>query len=267
MNSENKKVLVTGASGGIGRAIALACAHEGYEVAAHFNSGAEKANELKNKIESEGGKCSLLKFNISNRNECKEVLENWSNENGAFWGIVLNAGICRDNAFPALSDENWDDVIHTNLDGFYNVLKPLVMPLCRKKQGRIITIASVSGITGNRGQTNYSASKAGIIGATKALAVELASRKITVNCIAGFYRNRHDQRRTSRTHLTDNSNAESRKTGRSSRSSSLSFERRSFVYHATGFKRKRWNYLRDALSALPLMRTFYRRILWKTEEL
>lgn len=187
MNSENKKVLVTGASGGIGRAIALACAHEGYEVAAHFNSGAEKANELKNKIESEGGKCSLLKFNISNRNECKEVLENWSNENGAFWGIVLNAGICRDNAFPALSDENWDDVIHTNLDGFYNVLKPLVMPLCRKKQGRIITIASVSGITGNRGQTNYSASKAGIIGATKALAVELASRKITVNCIApGF---------------------------------------------------------------------------------
>ena len=187
MNSENKKVLVTGASGGIGRAIALACAREGYEVAAHFNNGAEKANELKNKIESEGGKCSLLKFNISDRNECKEVLENWSNENGAFWGIVLNAGICRDNAFPALSDENWDDVIHTNLDGFYNVLKPLVMPLCRKKQGRIITIASVSGITGNRGQTNYSASKAGIIGATKALAVELASRRITVNCIApGF---------------------------------------------------------------------------------
>ena len=154
---------------------------------AHFNNGAGKAEELKSQIESEGGKCSLLKFNISDRNECKEVLENWTNENGAFWGIVLNAGICRDNAFPALTDENWDDVIHTNLDGFYNVLKPLVMPLCRKKQGRIITISSVSGITGNRGQTNYSASKAGIIGATKALAVELASRRITVNCIApGF---------------------------------------------------------------------------------
>ncbi len=187
MSLENKKVLITGASGGIGRAIALACAHEGYEVVAHFNSGAEKANELKNEIESNGGKCTLLQFNIRDREECKKILESWSEENGAFWGIVLNAGICRDNAFPALSDENWDDVIHTNLDGFYNVLKPLVMPLCRKKQGRIITIASVSGITGNRGQTNYSASKAGIIGATKALAVELASRKITVNCIApGF---------------------------------------------------------------------------------
>lgn len=187
MSLENKKVLITGASGGIGRAIALACAREGYEVIAHFNSGIEKANELKNQIESEGGKCTLLQFNIKDRNNCKEVLENWTNENGAFWGIVLNAGICRDNAFPALTDENWDDVIHTNLDGFYNVLKPLVMPLCRKKQGRIVTIASVSGVIGNRGQTNYSASKAGIIGATKALAVELASRKITVNCIApGF---------------------------------------------------------------------------------
>lgn len=187
MSLENKKVLITGASGGIGRAIALACAREGYEIVAHFNNGAGKAEELKKQIESKGGKCSLLKFNISDRNECKEVLENWTNENGAFWGIVLNAGICRDNAFPALTDENWDDVIHTNLDGFYNVLKPLVMPLCRKKQGRIITISSVSGITGNRGQTNYSASKAGIIGATKALAVELASRRITVNCIApGF---------------------------------------------------------------------------------
>ena len=186
MNSD-KKVLITGASGGIGRAIALACAREGYGIVAHFNNGEDKANELKKQIEGEGGKCSLLKFNIRDRQNCRDVLEKWTEENGAFWGIVLNAGICRDNAFPALSDENWDDVIHTNLDGFYNVLKPLVMPLCRKKQGRIVTIASVSGIIGNRGQTNYSASKAGIIGATKALAVELASRKITVNCIApGF---------------------------------------------------------------------------------
>lgn len=182
-----KKVLVTGASGGIGRAIALAAAQAGYEIVAHYNSGKEKAESLKNEIEGAGGKCSLIQFNISDREDCKEKLEKWSEENGAFWGIVLNAGICRDNAFPALSDENWDDVLHTNLDGFYNVLKPLVMPLCRKKRGRIITIASVSGVIGNRGQVNYSASKAGIIGATKALAVELASRKITVNCIApGF---------------------------------------------------------------------------------
>lgn len=182
-----KKVLVTGSSGGIGRAIALQAAQAGYEIVAHYNNGKEKAEALKNEIESAGGKCSLIQFNISDREDCKNKLEKWSEENGAFWGIVLNAGICRDNAFPALSDENWDDVLHTNLDGFYNVLKPLVMPLCRKKRGRIITIASVSGVIGNRGQVNYSASKAGIIGATKALAVELASRKITVNCIApGF---------------------------------------------------------------------------------
>jgi len=182
-----KKVLVTGASGGIGRAIALAVAKEGYEVVAHYNHGAEKAENLKKEIEEMGGKCSLIQFSISDRADCNDKLEKWSEENGAFWGIICNAGICRDNAFPALSDENWDDVIHTNLDGFYNVLKPLVMPLCRKKKGRIITIASVSGVMGNRGQVNYSASKAGIMGATKALAVELASRKITVNCIApGF---------------------------------------------------------------------------------
>jgi len=189
MPNENneKKVLITGSSGGIGRAIALAVAKEGYEVVAHYNNGKEKAKSLKAEIEAAGGKCTLIQFNISDREDCRTKLEHWSEENGAFWGIVLNAGICRDNAFPALSDENWDDVLHTNLDGFYNVLKPLVMPLCRKKRGRIITISSVSGVMGNRGQVNYSASKAGIIGATKALAVELASRKITVNCIApGF---------------------------------------------------------------------------------
>ena len=189
MPNENneKKVLITGSSGGIGRAIALAVAKEGYEIVAHYNSGKEKAESLKAEIEAAGGKCTLIQFNISDREDCRTKLEQWSEENGAFWGIVLNAGICRDNAFPALSDENWDDVLHTNLDGFYNVLKPLVMPLCRKKRGRIITISSVSGLMGNRGQVNYSASKAGIIGATKALAVELASRKITVNCIApGF---------------------------------------------------------------------------------
>ena len=189
MPNENneKKVLITGSSGGIGRAIALAVAKEGYEIVAHYNSGKEKAESLKAEIEAAGGKCTLIQFNISDREDCRTKLEQWSEENGAFWGIVLNAGICRDNAFPALSDENWDDVLHTNLDGFYNVLKPLVMPLCRKKRGRIITISSVSGVMGNRGQVNYSASKAGIIGATKALAIELASRKITVNCIApGF---------------------------------------------------------------------------------
>lgn len=186
--NENKKVLITGASGGIGRAIALAVAKEGYEVWASYNHGREKAENLKKEIEDFGGKCNLLQLDISNRKQVSESLEKWTEENdGAFWGVVLNAGINADNAFPALSDDEWDNVLHTNLDGFYNVLKPLVMPLCRAKKGRIITISSVSGVIGNRGQVNYSASKAGIIGATKALAVELASRKITVNCIApGF---------------------------------------------------------------------------------
>ena len=109
------------------------------------------------------------------------------NNNGkhrALWGIICNAGVTADNAFPALSGEEWDTVLRTNLDSFYNVIQPLIMPLCRRKQGRVITVSSVSGLVGLRGQVNYSASKAGIIGASKALALELASRSITVNCIA-----------------------------------------------------------------------------------
>jgi 3-oxoacyl-[acyl-carrier protein] reductase len=178
------KVLVTGASGGIGRAIALAAAEAGYFVAAHYHAGKENAESLKEEIEKKGGDAELLCFDVRNREECRESLDKWTEKNGAFWGIICNAGISADDAFPALSGEDWDKVLKTNLDGFYNVLSPLVMPMCRKKQGRIITISSVSGIMGNRGQVNYSAAKAGIIGATKALAVELASRSITVNCIA-----------------------------------------------------------------------------------
>ena len=104
--------------------------------------------------------------------------------NGTYYGVVCNAGITRDNAFPAMTDDEWDSVIHTNLDGFYNVLKPIIMPMVRAKNGgRIVTMSSVSGIAGNRGQVNYSATKAGLMGATKALALELAKRKITVNCV------------------------------------------------------------------------------------
>ena len=182
--SEEKKVLVTGASGGIGRAIALAAAEAGYFVIAHYNRGKEEAESLEKEVSQKGGKIELIQFDITNREDCREKLEQWSKENGAFWGIICNAGICADNAFPAMSGGDWDRVLHTNLDGFYNVLFPLVMPMARKKRGRIITISSISGIMGNRGQVNYSAAKAGIIGATKALAVELASRSITVNCIA-----------------------------------------------------------------------------------
>jgi 3-oxoacyl-[acyl-carrier protein] reductase len=184
LKESEKKVLVTGASRGIGKAIALQAARAGYPVIVHYKKSENEARSVLKEIEEKGGKAELLQFDVSKRGECQKVLDGWTALNGALWGIVLNAGICADNAFPALSDENWDGVIHTNLDGFFNVLKPLIMPLCRKKQGRIITLSSVSGITGNRGQVNYSASKAGIIGASKALALELASRSITVNCIA-----------------------------------------------------------------------------------
>jgi len=179
-----KKVLVTGASRGIGRAIALAAAEAGYQVTAHYNKGKEQAETLEKEILRRGGKIELIQFDVSDREECRKKLEAWTEKNGAFWGIICNAGICADNAFPALSGDEWDAVLRTNLDGFYNVLHPLIMPLCRKKQGRVITLSSISGIMGNRGQVNYSAAKAGIIGASKALAVELASRSITVNCIA-----------------------------------------------------------------------------------
>ena len=179
-----KKVLITGAGRGIGRAIALAVCEAGYPVIAHYNKGKKEAESLEKEIQQKGGSIELLQFDISDREDCRNKLEKWTEKNGALWGIICNAGISADDAFPALSGEKWDSVLRTNLDGFYNVLFPLTMPLCRKKKGRIITISSVSGITGNRGQVNYSAAKAGIIGATKALAVELASRSITVNCIA-----------------------------------------------------------------------------------
>jgi len=183
LNTE-KKVLITGASRGIGRAIAVAVSGAGYHVTAHYHKGKEAAEELQKEILQKGGKIELIQFDVSNREECQEKLDKWSEEKGAFWGIISNAGISADDSFPGMSGEYWDKVLRTDLDSFYNVIHPLVMPICRKKQGRIITISSVSGLMGNRGQVNYSAAKAGIIGATKALAVELASRSITVNCIA-----------------------------------------------------------------------------------
>jgi 3-oxoacyl-[acyl-carrier protein] reductase len=182
--NNGKKVLITGTSRGIGRAIALAVSNTGYSVVAHYNKGKNEAEALQKEILDNGGSIELIQFDVSNRNECQEKLEKWSEENGVFWGVICNAGISADDSFPGMSGENWDSVLRTDLDSFYNVLHPLMMPICRKKQGRIITISSVSGITGNRGQVNYSAAKAGIIGATKALAIELASRSITVNCIA-----------------------------------------------------------------------------------
>ncbi|PSV49300.1 3-ketoacyl-ACP reductase FabG2 [Photobacterium indicum] len=180
-----RQVLVTGASKGIGRAVATQLAKDGFTIAVHYMSDKSGAEATLSDIQHAGGSGRIIQFDISDRAQCREQLEADIAEYGAYYGVVSNAGITRDTAFPAMTEEEWDGVIHTNLDSFYNVLHPCVMPMVQKRKGgRIITLASVSGIIGNRGQTNYSAAKAGVIGATKSLALELAKRKITVNCVA-----------------------------------------------------------------------------------
>ena len=167
--ANEKKVIVTGSSRGIGKAIAEALAAAGYQVVTHS-------------VRSGG---TDLVFDVSDREAATAALESWVAANGAPYGVVLNAGIASDNAFPAMEPEEWDRVVRTDLDGFYNVLKPLVLPMVQTRvPGRIVVISSVSGVMGNRGQANYAAAKAGLIGAAKSLAVELARRNITVNCVA-----------------------------------------------------------------------------------
>jgi 3-oxoacyl-[acyl-carrier protein] reductase len=182
----NKTVLITGANRGIGKSIALRLASDGYDLALHCRSNIDELKSVANLIEKEfGTKPFLLQFDISDRSGTKIVLEKYVAEFGAPYGVVCNAGITADNSFPAMLDEEWDSVLNTNLGSFYNVLHPLVMPMVSsRKPGRIVTMSSVSGVMGNRGQVNYSASKAGVIGATKALALELAKRNITVNSVA-----------------------------------------------------------------------------------
>jgi 3-oxoacyl-[acyl-carrier protein] reductase len=178
-------VLVTGASRGIGRAIALRLARDGHDLVIHFHTRREAAEQVAAEVRGLGRTARLLSFDVSQREVAAAALAADIEAHGAYYGVVCNAGITRDAAFPAMSGEEWDLVIRTNLDSFYNVLQPVIMPMVRRRApGRVVTLASVSGLIGNRGQTNYSAAKGGIIAASKALAVELAKRQITVNCVA-----------------------------------------------------------------------------------
>lgn len=180
-----RPVLITGASKGIGRASAIRIGLAGHPVTVHYGGDRKGAEETAEAIREAGGEAELISFDVSDRAAVTAALTARLEEKGAWWGVLLSAGITRDNAFPAISGEDWDAVLRTNLDGFYNVVHPLTMPMIRRRDGgRIIALSSVSGVMGNRGQVNYSAAKAGIIGACKALAVELASRKICVNAVA-----------------------------------------------------------------------------------
>ncbi len=181
-DTKTKEILITGSSRGIGKATAKLLAKQGYKIVLHCNKNIDKAKSVQEEI---GENSRILQFDISNREQTTEILTNDIAENGVYFGLVLNAGITKDNVFPAMEDDEWDSVINTNLNGFYNVVKPLILPMIQSRQkGRIVTLSSVSGLSGNRGQVNYSASKAGIIGATKALSLEVAKRGITVNCVA-----------------------------------------------------------------------------------
>ena len=181
----NPSALVTGSSRGIGKAVALRLARDGYDVVLHCRRRREDAERVQRDIEALGRRVRVLQFDVSDRDAAAAALGADVEQHGCYYGVVCNAGIARDNVFPAMAAADWDAVIRTNLDGFFNVLHPLIMPMVHRRQpGRIVTLSSVSGVTGNRGQVNYSAAKAGIIGATKALALELASREITVNCVA-----------------------------------------------------------------------------------
>ena len=184
---ENKIAVVTGAGRGIGRGIALALAREGAMVVVNYNGSKERAEEVVRTIEEAGGKAAAIQCNISDFEAAKEFFANVVKEYGKIDILVNNAGITKDNLMMKMSEEEFQSVIQTNLAGTFHGVKFVTRPMMKQRQGRIINIASVSGVSGNMGQANYSASNAGVIGLTKAAAKELASRNITVNAVApGF---------------------------------------------------------------------------------
>ncbi len=179
------RALVTGGSRGIGAAICVALAKAGHPIVLNYKSNREAAEQVKAAIEAEGGSVELLQFDVADPAAVAAAIEVLAADEERPIGVLVNnAGVARDNTFPMMTWEQWESVTRTTLDGFYNVTRPLVMPMVRRRWGRIVNIASVSGVAGNRGQVNYSAAKAGLIGATKALAQEVARRNVTVNAVA-----------------------------------------------------------------------------------
>lgn len=187
---KQKYALVTGGSRGIGRAVCIQLAKDlDYHVLINYNSNKEAAEETLQQVEIVGGKGELLQFNVVDSENVKSILESWheENKNAIIEVIVNNAGITKDGLFMWMPPEDWSEVIDTSLNGFYNVTSALIQKLLVNKYGRIINMVSVSGLKGTPGQTNYSAAKGAVIGATKALAQEVAKRNVTVNAIApGF---------------------------------------------------------------------------------
>jgi 3-oxoacyl-[acyl-carrier protein] reductase len=183
-SSRGCRALVTGAGRGIGAAIAVALAEAGHPVILNYKRDDASAEAVKARIEAAGGSAELCKFDVADAAEASAAIERLLRDDRPIGVLVNNAGIAKDNAFPAMPREDWSAVTRTSLDGFFNVTQPLVMPMVRQRWGRIISIASISGTMGNRGQTNYAAAKAGLIGATKSLSFELAKRNITVNAVA-----------------------------------------------------------------------------------
>lgn len=180
-----RRALVTGASRGIGAAVARRLAADGYSVIINYRSNAAAAQSVLDQIAAAGGEATAVAFDVADRSATAAAIEQLQQaDERPISVLVNNAGVVRDNAFPAMTWDDWETVTRTSLDGFYNVTSPLVMPMVRQKYGRIINVSSISGLRGNRGQVNYSAAKAGLIGATKSLAIELAKRRITVNAVA-----------------------------------------------------------------------------------
>ncbi len=179
-----KNALVTGGSGAIGEAISKALAADGFHVLVHANRQPAKAEGVVHAIKQAGGSAEAMTFDVTDASTCKTMLEAWITANAPIQIVINNAGTNDDVVMPGMAEAQWKSVIDVSLNGFFNVTQPLLMPMIRTRHGRIINITSVSAIAGNRGQTNYAAAKAGLHGATKSLALELASRGITVNAVA-----------------------------------------------------------------------------------